>query len=96
MIDISLHFNRVKQINTKVLKKYKAGVLTLYAGCVGGIGTGSELALFFDNPEQIQILVNALADLYLKMSAKAKLEQSDPDSTDGIKPMLIDQGVCDD
>ena len=89
MIGITFHFNHVKQIDTNILEKCNnVGVLTLYDG---KIGTGSELALFFDNPEQIQILVNALVDLFLKMSAKAKLEQSNPNSTDGIKPILIDQ-----
>jgi len=96
MIDISLYFNRVKHIDTKVLKKYKTGTLTLYADYVGKTGVGSELTLFFDNPEQIQTFVNALADLFLKMSAKTQTEQSDPDSAEGIKPILIDQGVCDD
>jgi len=96
MIDISLYFNRVKHIDTKVLKKCKTGTLTLCADYVGETGVGSELTLFFDNPEQIQILVNALADLFLKMSAKTQSDQSNPDSTDGIKPILIDQGVCDD
>jgi len=91
MIDIYLYFNRVKHINTRILEKYNTGVLILYAGCAGKIGVGSELALFFDNPEQIQTFINALADLYLKMSAKNKADQSDPDSAEGIKPILIEQ-----
>ena len=89
MIGITFHFNHVKQIDTNILEKCSnAGVLTLYDG---KIGTGSELTLFFDNPEQIQIFVNALVDLFLKMSAQTQTEQADPDSANGIKPILIEQ-----
>ena len=91
MINANLYFNRVKHINTRILEKYNTGVLTLYAGYAGKTGVGSELVLFFDDPEQIQILVNALMDLFLKMSAKTQAEQSDPNSADGIKPILLEQ-----
>jgi len=88
MINIDYNFNGVKHIDTTTLEATKGGILTLHDK---EQKTGNSLTIYFDNPEQIQILVNALADLFLKMSAKAKLEQSDPDSTDGIKPILIEQ-----
>ena len=87
MIDVHFHFDCVKHIETGVLKRNKAGFVDL---CVR-TETGNGLTIYFDDPEQIQILVNALADLFLKMSAKTQVEQSNPDSADGIKPILIEQ-----
>ena len=78
------HFNYVKQIETNTLDECQAGYIELS-------NKGNSLTIYFDDPGQIQILVNALVDLFLKMSAKNQAEQSDPDSTDEIKPILIEQ-----
>ena len=88
MINIDYNFNSVKHIDTTTLEATKGGILTLHDK---EQKTGNSLTIYFDDPEQIQILVNALVDLFLKMSAKTQTEQSDPDSTDGIKPILIEQ-----
>ena len=88
MINIDYNFNGVKHIDTTTLEATKGGILTLHDR---EQKTGNSLTIFFDDPEQIQILVNALADLFLKMSAKTQTEQSDPDSAEGIKPILIEQ-----
>ena len=88
MIDIDYNFNSVKYIDTTTLEATKGGILTLHDKAQK---TGNSLTIYFDDPEQIQTFINALADLYLKMSAKTQVEQSDPDSTDGIKPILIEQ-----
>jgi len=84
MMNIHFHFNYVKQIETDTLDDCEAGYIELN-------NKGNSLTIYFDDLEQIQILVNALADLFLKMSAKNQADQSDPDSADGIKPILIEQ-----
>ena len=84
MMNTHFHFNYVKQIETDTLDDCQAGYIELSS-------KGNSLTIYFDDPEQIQILVNALADLFLKMSAENQSEQSNPDSTDGIKPILIEQ-----
>ena len=84
MMNIHFHFNYVKQIETNTLDECQAGYIELN-------NKGNSLTIYFDDPEQIQILVNALVDLFLKMSAKNQSEQSNPDSAEGIKPILIEQ-----
>ena len=88
MINIDYNFNSVKHIDTTTLEATKGGIITLHDR---EQKTGNSLTIYFDDPEQIQILVNALVDLFLKMSAKNQAEQSNPDSADGIKPILIEQ-----